>query len=92
MNGQNNMAVEAAQEQLIETGPTDITSVFARAFELAMRIEREGNLEAGHCKRAPTVAGLQFGAKDPQTSPEGTFRQSYQRQNGRGWFQLLRHP
>ncbi|MGI3210062.1 transposase [Roseovarius tibetensis] len=27
-------------KQLIETGPTDIASVFARAFELAMQIER----------------------------------------------------
>ena len=33
-------AVEAVLEQLIEQGPGDIAGVFARAFELAMQIER----------------------------------------------------
>ena len=35
-------AVEAVPEQLTEQGPGDIAGAFARAFELAMRIERAG--------------------------------------------------
>ena len=38
MDRRNDTAVEAILEQLIETGPTDIAAVFARAFELAMQI------------------------------------------------------
>jgi transposase-like protein len=55
--------VEAILEQLIETGPTDIASVFARAFELAMQIERERFLGAGHYERTPARRGYANGTK-----------------------------
>jgi hypothetical protein len=35
-------------EHLIEYGPGDIATVFGRAFELAMQIERERFLRAAH--------------------------------------------
>ena len=41
MDRRKDTVVEAVLEQLIEQGPGDIAGVFARAFELAMRIERE---------------------------------------------------
>jgi hypothetical protein len=47
MDRRKDTAVEAVLEQLIETGPADIASVFARAFELAMQIERERFLGGG---------------------------------------------
>ncbi len=53
MDRRKDTAVEAILEQLIETGPTDIASVFARAFELAMQIERERFLRAGRYERTP---------------------------------------
>jgi transposase-like protein len=55
--------VEAILEQLIETGPTDIASVFARAFELAMQIERERFLRAGRYERTPGRRGYANGTK-----------------------------
>lgn len=39
--------VEALLEQLIEHGPNDMARVFAKAFELTMRMERERFLGAG---------------------------------------------
>ena len=57
MDRRNDTAVEAILEQLIETGPGDIAGVFARAFELAMQIERERFLVAGHYKRTPERRG-----------------------------------
>ncbi|MAU52638.1 MAG: IS256 family transposase, partial [Roseovarius sp.] len=53
MDRRKDTAVEAILEQLIEHGPGDIAGVFARAFELAMRIERERFLGAGHYERTP---------------------------------------
>ena len=41
MDRRKDTAVEAVLEQLIEHGPGEIASVFARAFELAMQIERD---------------------------------------------------
>ena len=41
MDRRKDTAIEAILEQLIEHGSGDIAGVFARAFELAMRIERE---------------------------------------------------
>ena len=57
MDRRKDKTVEAVLEQLIETGPTDIASVFARAFELAMQIERERFLGAGHYERTPERRG-----------------------------------
>ena len=51
--------LEAILEQLIEQGPGDLAGVFrARAFELAMQIERERFLGAGHYERTPETPGL----------------------------------
>lgn len=36
MDGRKGTAVEAVLEHLIEHGPSDIATVFGRAFELAM--------------------------------------------------------
>ena len=44
-------AVETVLEHLIECGPDDITTVFARAFELAMQIERKRFPGAGFYER-----------------------------------------
>ncbi len=45
-------ALEALMEQLIESGTEEMASVFAGLFNLAMRIERERFLCAGHYERA----------------------------------------
>lgn len=55
MERQEDRTVEALLELLIEHGPRDIATVFARAFELAMQIERERFLGASIYERA---AGL----------------------------------
>jgi len=57
MDRRNDTAVEAILEQLIEQGPGGIAGVFARAFELAMQIERERFLGAGHYERTPERRG-----------------------------------
>jgi len=64
MDRRKDTAVEAVLEQLIETGPTDIASVFARAFELAMQIERERFLGAGHYERTPDRRGYANGTEN----------------------------
>jgi hypothetical protein len=69
MDKGNDTAVEAILEQLIEHGPGDIASVFARAFELAMRIERERFLGAGHYERTPGVRAM-----PTVSSPSGSIR------------------
>lgn len=63
MDKDKDTAVEAILEQLIETGPTDIASVFARAFELAIQIERERFLGAGRYERTPERQGYANGFK-----------------------------
>jgi transposase-like protein len=73
MDKGNDTAVEAILEQLIEHGPGDIASVFARAFELAMRIERERFLCAGHYERTPGRRGYANGTKPKRVdTPAGT--------------------
>ena len=73
MDKGNDTAVEAILEQLIETGPTDIASVFARAFELAMQIERERFLRAGRYERTPGRQGYANGFKPKRVdTPAGT--------------------
>ncbi|WP_412506806.1 transposase, partial [Roseovarius sp. SYSU LYC5161] len=60
-------------EQLIEQGPGDIAGVFARAFELAMQIERERFLGAGHYERTPERRGYANGTKPKRIdTPAGT--------------------
>jgi hypothetical protein len=60
--------VEAILEQLIETGPTDIASVFARACEPAMRIGRAFS-GPGITSARPGV-----GAMPTAPSPSGLIR------------------
>ena len=61
MNGHKDTTVEVLLEHLIEHGPNDIAAIFARAFELAMQIERERFLGAGHYERTPERHGYANG-------------------------------
>jgi transposase-like protein len=63
MDRQNDTSVEALLEHLIEHGANDIATVFARAFELALQIERERFLGAGHYERTPGRQGYANGYK-----------------------------
>jgi len=73
MDRQKDTAFEAVLEQLIEHGPCDIASVFARAFELAMQIERERFLGAGHYERTAERRGYANGYKPKRIdTPAGT--------------------
>jgi len=73
MDRQQDTGIEAILEQLIEHGPNDIASVFARAFELAMRIERERFLGAGHYERTASRRGYANGSKPKRIdTPAGT--------------------
>jgi len=73
MDRQKDTGVEAILEQLIEHGANDIAGVFARAFELAMRIERERFLGAGHYERTPGRQGYANGTKPKRIdTPAGT--------------------
>ena len=73
MDRRKDTALEAVLEQLIEHGPGEIASVFARAFELAMQIERERFLGAGHYERTPERHGYANGYKPKRIdTPAGT--------------------
>ena len=66
MDERQDTTVEALMEHLIEYGPDDMATVFARAFELAMQIERERFLGAGRYERTPGRQGYANGYK-PKT-------------------------
>ncbi|MFG6519454.1 hypothetical protein ACGYLX_18610 [Sulfitobacter sp. 1A13496] len=55
MDEKQDTTVEAFMEHLIEHGPNDMATVFARAFELAMQIVNGGAIlghgSDGHCCR-----------------------------------------
>ena len=68
MDRQQDTTVKALLEHLIEHGPDDIASVFDRAFELAMRIERERFLSAGRFTSAPPIVGATPTATSPSAS------------------------
>lgn len=73
MDRRKDTALEAVLEQLIEHGPGEMASVFARAFELAMQIERERFLGAGHYERSPERHGYANGYKPKRIdTPAGT--------------------
>lgn len=73
MDRRKDTAVEAVLEQLIEHGLGEIASVFARAFELAMQIERERFLGAAHYERTPDRRGYANGYKSKRIdTPAGT--------------------
>lgn len=73
MDRRKDTALEAVLEQLIEHGPGEMATVFARAFELAMQIERERFLGAGHYERTPERHGYANGYKPKRIdTPAGT--------------------
>ena len=73
MDRRKDRTVEAVLEHLIEHGPDEIASVFARAFELAMQIERERFLGAGFYERTPDRRGYANGYKPKRIdTPAGT--------------------
>jgi transposase-like protein len=73
MDNRQDTTVEALLEHLIEHGPDDIGTVFARAFEMAMRIERERFLRAGPYERTAERQGYANGYKPKRIdTPAGT--------------------
>ena len=73
MDRRQDTAVEALLEHLIEHGPGGIATVFGRAFELAMRIERERFLGAGLYERTAERRGYANGYKPKRIdTPAGT--------------------
>ena len=73
MGRDQDTAIEALMEQLIANGAEDMASVFSGLFDLAMRIEREQFLEAGHYERTPLRRGYANGAKPKRLdTPAGT--------------------
>jgi len=73
MDSRHDKAIEAVLEQLIEHGPEGIATVFARTFEMAMRIERERFLGAGHYERTTDRRGYANGYKSKRIdTPAGT--------------------
>ena len=73
MDERQDTTVEALMEHLIEYGPDDMATVFARAFELAMQIERERFLGAGRYERTPGRQGYANGYKPKRIdTPAGT--------------------
>jgi len=66
-------ALEALMEQLIESGTEEMASVFAGLFNFAMRIERERFLGAGHYERTPERRGYANGTMPKKIdTPAGT--------------------
>lgn len=73
MDNRKDTAIETVMEHLIEHGPAEIASVFARVFELAMQIERERFLGAGLYERTPGRQGYANGYKPKRIdTPAGT--------------------
>ncbi|MGK7752153.1 MULTISPECIES: IS256 family transposase [unclassified Roseovarius] len=73
MDEDKDTTVVALMEHLIEHGPDDMATVFARAFELAMQIERERFLGAGRYERTPGRQGYANGYKPKRIdTPAGT--------------------
>ena len=75
MRKDQDSAVEALVEQLIEGGSENVATVFAGLFNLAMRIERERFLGAGHYERTPERRGYANGTRPKKIdTPAGTVR------------------
>ena len=73
MRKDQDSVVEALMEQLIESGSEDMATVFAGLFNLAMRIERERFLGAGHYQRSPERRGYANGIRPKKIdTPAGT--------------------
>ena len=75
MRKDQDSAVEALVAQLIEGGSENMATVFAGLFNLAMRIERERFLGAGHYERTPERRGYANGTRPKKIdTPAGTVR------------------
>ena len=73
MDRSKDTAIEAALEHLIENGPGDIATMFARVFELAMQLERERFLGAELYTRTAERRGYANGYKPKRIdTPVGT--------------------
>ncbi len=73
MRRDQDSALEALLEQLIESGSEEMASVFAGLFNLAMRIERERFLGAGHYERTAERRGYANGTRPKKLdTPAGT--------------------
>lgn len=73
MDERHDKTVEAVLEMLIKNGATDLGRVFGRFFELALQIEREQFLQAGHYERTPERLGYANGYKSKRLdTPAGT--------------------
>ena len=60
-------------EQIISNGAEDMASVFSGLFDLAMRMEREQFLDAGHYERSSGRRGYANGYKAKKLdTPAGT--------------------
>jgi putative transposase len=85
MDSRHDTAIEAVLEQLIEHGPEGIAAVFARTFEMAMRIERERFLGAGHYERTTDRRGYANGYKSKRIdTPAGTVNVAVPKTAGHG--------
>ena len=85
MDSRHDKAIEAVLEQLIEHGPEGIATVFARTFEMAMRIERERFLGAGHYERTTDRRGYANGYKSKRIdTPAGTVEVAVPKTAGHG--------
>ncbi len=60
MRREQDRSIEALMEQLIESGSEGMGAVFAGLFNLAMRIERERFLGAGHVTRGDQAVSLEW--------------------------------
>lgn len=73
MNRIEDTTVEAVLEHLIADGAGGMGQAFARMFELAMRLERERYLGAGHYERSDERGGYANGYKPKRLdTPAGT--------------------
>ncbi len=63
MDLRHTTTIEAVLEHLIANGAKDLGRVFGQLFELAMQIEREQYLKAGHYERTPERQGYANGYK-----------------------------
>ncbi|GBE41955.1 transposase, Mutator family [bacterium BMS3Bbin10] len=83
MRSTEDTAIETLMEQLISNGAEDMGPVFARLFDLAMRIERERFLGAGHYERNADRRGYANGSKPKRIdTPAGTLRVNVPKTSG----------
>ena len=75
MDLRHDTTIEAVLEHLISHGATDMGRLFGQLYELAMQIEREQFLQAGHYERTPDRQGYANGYKPKRIdTPAGTVK------------------